>query len=246
MLLRLIHLMLFSVMLTASAQVDTAAPDMPFTIKPAAYIIPSAMIVYGFVALKSPALIKLNQNVKQAVWVNNPHQPFHLDDYTVFAPAVAVYGLNIAGVKGKHNFVDRSFLYGISMLVSTAFVVSTKNLTKELRPDSSNRLSFPSGHTSSAFVAAEFLRQEYKHLSPWYGIAGYAVAATTGYLRMYNNKHWLSDVLAGAAVGILSVQAAYWIYPKIKQKFTAKKGTAWMILPYYQQQSGGLVLLYQY
>jgi membrane-associated phospholipid phosphatase len=90
-----------------------------------------------------------------------------------------------------------------------------KRATGVTRPDGTNALSFPSGHTATAFASAEFMRMEYKDVSPWYGIAGYAAAATTGYLRMYNNRHWLGDVLAGAGIGILSTQAAYFLYPKI-------------------------------
>ena len=110
-------------------------------------------------------------------------------------------------------------------LLDGAVVTPVKRFTNKLRPDGSNRLSFPSGHTSQAFVSAEFLRMEYKHISPWYGIAGYTVAALTGYLRMYNNKHWFSDIAAGAGVGILSVQAIYWVYPKLKKLFIKKKET---------------------
>lgn len=207
------------------------------------YIVPSAMIVYGVTALKSKSLIRINEEIKRTVWTNNPHGHLRIDDYTLFAPAAAVYVLNAAGVKGKHNFVDRTILYTISMAISTAVTVSVKNVSKEMRPDGSNLFSFPSGHTSTAFVAAEFLRQEYRHLSPWYGIAGYAVAGGTGFLRIYNNKHWLSDVVAGAGIGILSVQAAYWIYPKIKRKFSQKNETHTIFVPYYKQQNAGIVCI---
>ena len=45
--------------------------------------------------------------------------------------------------------------------------------------------------------------QEYKDVSVWYGISGYIVATGTGFFRIYNNKHWLTDVAAGAGIGIL-------------------------------------------
>jgi membrane-associated phospholipid phosphatase len=133
----------------------------------------------------------------------------------------------------------------MSYAIASAVVIPTKKFTGELRPDSSNSYSFPSGHTSQAFVAAEFLRKEYKDVSPWYGVAGYAFAVTTGYLRMYNNKHWLSDVVAGAGVGILSVHAAYWIYPMLKKKFSKKTTNTSMLMPYYQQKNVGFVFIHQ-
>lgn len=233
---------------SASAQVTTTVADSAVkknsrAIRPVTYIIPAAMITYGFVALESKPLIQLDQNIKQTIWDKNPHKTTRVDDYTWFVPAVSVYALNIAGVKGKHNFVDRTFLLGLSYTIASAVVLPVKKLTNELRPDGSNNLSFPSGHTSLAFVSAEFLRMEYKDVSPWYGIAGYAIAATTGYLRMYNNEHWFSDIVAGAGVGILSVQAAYWIYPKLKQKFTRNKNGTAMIVPYYRDKEAGLLCI---
>lgn len=246
--LRLLVALLFSAV-AASAQDTLSVADSATvrsvkknsrSIKPVTYIIP-AMITYGFIALESKPLIQLDQNIKQAIWDKNPHQKTRVDDYIWAVPAVSVYVLNLAGVKGKHNLVDRSVMLGMSYIIASAVVTPAKHLTKKWRPDGSNRLSFPSGHTEQAFVAAEFLRMEYKDVSPWYGLAGYAVAAATGYLRMYNNKHWMSDVIAGAGVGILSVQFVYWVYPKLKQKFTKNKNGTAMIVPYYRDKEGGLL-----
>mgnify|MGYP003199246539 CR=1 FL=1 len=64
--------------------------------------------------------------------------------------------------------------------------------------------SFPSGHTATAFMTATMLTKEYGHISPWIGIGAYSVATATGLMRMANNKHWLSDVLTGAGIGILA------------------------------------------
>lgn len=104
-----------------------------------------------------------------------------------------------------------------------ATVSAMKNITKVERPDGSARNSFPSGHTATAFMGAELLRREYWDVSPWIGVAGYAIAAGTGFFRMYNNRHWLTDVIAGAGIGILSVQAAYWLYPVISKTFFHKR-----------------------
>ncbi|MBC7868474.1 MAG: phosphatase PAP2 family protein, partial [Gloeobacteraceae cyanobacterium ES-bin-316] len=130
------------------------------------------------------------------------------------------------------------------MLTTTIF--SVKKISQQLRPDGSNYFSFPSGHTAEAFASAEFLYQEYKNVSPWYGVAGYAMAATTGYLRMYNNKHWLGDVMAGAGIGILSTKVAYWIYPTIKRKLFKNKSMNTMIMPWYQSGIGGISLIYSF
>ena len=128
-------------------------------------------------------------------------------------------------------------ILGLSGIIMGTAVLSIKNLSGETRPDGSDKYSFPSGHTAAAFATAEFLRQEYKDVSPWYGVAGYAMAATTGYLRMYNNKHWVGDVAAGAGIGIMSTKLAYWIYPVIKHALFKDKEVKTVIMPTYQDQA---------
>jgi membrane-associated phospholipid phosphatase len=120
-------------------------------------------------------------------------------------------------------------------------VLSTKKITSILRPDGSEYTSFPSGHTAFAFASAEFLRQEYKHKSPWYGIAGYTVATATAGLRIHNNKHWLADVAAGAGLGILSTQVAYWIHPWMSKKIFTKKNSPASLLPQISTEQIGIV-----
>src|ERR671913_147490 len=152
------------------------------------FYLPAGLITYGIVTLGSDGLRQFNHKVREEVYQQDPEKKLGVDDYLQYAPAVAVYGLNFVGVKGLHNFRDRTIIYLMSDIVLNAVVNCGKKLTRELRPDGSNYLSFPSGHTAHAFASAEFLRREYRHLSPWYGIAGYAVAISTGYLRMYNNR----------------------------------------------------------
>ncbi|MEO8582489.1 MAG: phosphatase PAP2 family protein [Flavitalea sp.] len=210
------------------------------------FIIPTVFIGYGFAALHNHNLLSLNHSTSGEIREDNPHFLTGADTYMQFTPGVAVYALNLIGIHGKNNFRDRTMIYALSNIISTAIVFPLKKITHEERPDHSNFNSFPSGHTATAFAAAEFLRQEYKGVSAWYGIAGYAVAAATGILRMYNNKHWLSDVVAGAGVGIMSTKLAYIIYPAIQKKlFKIIPGNA-IIMPYYQNGGGGLACVYHF
>ena len=71
--------------------------------------------------------------------------------------------------------------------------------------------SFPSGHTATAFMTATMFNKEYGHKSPWIGVGAYSMATVTGLMRMANNKHWLSDVLTGAGIGILSTEIGYYL-----------------------------------
>lgn len=228
--------------------ITTPVKPKPLSFKSIA--IPLGMIGYGAFAVSNNSLKKANLFMReQLVEDRNRFRQLHIDDYTVLAPAIAVYALNLAGVKGKNNFVDRSVMFGMSNLIANGLVFSTKSLTGVIRPDSSDKFSFPSGHTAAAFVSAEFLRQEYNGVSPWIGVGGYAVAVATGFLRMYNNKHWLNDVIAGAGVGILSVRLSYWLYPKLKNTILQKTGktkTSTVLLPTYQNRMLGIGLVHHF
>lgn len=203
-------------------------------------IIPTAFIGYGVASLSVRGLKQLNFSTRDEI---NEHKPDHirLDNYTQFAPAALVYGLNAVGVEGKHNFRDRTIIYGTSMLITSAIVVPLKHIVKEERPDQSNNLSFPSGHTAIAFASAQFMFREYKDTNFLLGISGYSLAIFTGLYRMLNDKHWVGDVVGGAGFGILSTELAYWLYPKINNLLTGKnKSSSAMVMPYYQNKTVGI------
>ncbi|WP_236652769.1 phosphatase PAP2 family protein [Chitinophaga vietnamensis] len=202
----------------------------------AGWAVPAAMLGYGFLALNNHSLTDLNTSARNEIKEDHPHFNTGIDNFLQYSPAVAVYVLNAAGVHGKHNLRDRTVILGISALLTAGAVQGLKTWTHEERPDQTNYLSFPSGHTATAFAAAEFLRQEYKDVSPWYGVAGYAAATATGALRMYNNRHWLSDVVAGAGLGILCTKAAYWMYPFIQRKLFPAHQDKFVVMPYYNAQ----------
>ncbi|QHS58691.1 phosphatase PAP2 family protein [Chitinophaga agri] len=218
-----------------------------YTTRLAGIIVPTAMMTYGAVSLTSGTLRSLDRSTKNEIMEDHPTFRTSIDDYLKYVPAAAVYALNMAGIKGKHNFADRTILLGMSSVLVTSSTFFIKNATARLRPDGSTYNSFPSGHTSVAFMTAQFMWEEYKDVSPWYGVAGYAVASATGVLRIYNNRHWVSDVVAGAGLGILSTKAAYWAYPKLQRLFAPKNenrepAVRTMIMPNYNAQwkSAGL------
>ncbi|WEK17602.1 MAG: phosphatase PAP2 family protein [Candidatus Pedobacter colombiensis] len=207
----------------------------------AAFIIPASFIGYGLVSLAGDNVVRrLDYSTKNELQEDHPLFAAHIDDYLQFVPAAAVYGLNLAGVKGQHSLLDATGLYILSSAIAGGSVTIVKRASHRERPNGAGFDSFPSGHTANAFAAAEFLNQEYKDVSPWYGIAGYAVATATGTLRMYNNKHWLSDVVAGAGFGILSTKVAYFIYPKLKRLVSGNRAMNYNVVPSYQQHSFGL------
>ncbi len=86
-----------------------------------------------------------------------------------------------------------------AQIASQVVVQGLKLAAGRSRPDASNHFSFPSGHTASAFATATVIQRDFG----WkFGIPAYAVGAYVAASRMGSNKHFLSDVIAGAAIGI--------------------------------------------
>ena len=133
-----------------------------------------------------------------------------IDDYTqFFGPAMTV-GLKLGGVEGRSDWPRLLASAGMSYAIMAAFVNGIKYTASEMRPDGSTANSWPSGHTATSFVGATILHKEYGLTrSPWYSVAGYSVATATGVMRILNNRHWISDVLSGAGIGILSTELGY-------------------------------------
>ncbi|AZA83734.1 PAP2 family protein [Chryseobacterium lactis] len=194
---------------------DSLSTPTPFKLKPRQFIIPGVLITYGVLATETKWFKKINFDTRNEIMEDHPTFGTSIDNYTQFLPGAAVFALQAFGIKGQSSVKKELIVYAMSIGISTAIVIPTKKLTHQERPDGSNNQSFPSGHTALAFASAEFLRREYWNVSPWIGVAGYVVATGTGILRMYNNKHWLGDVAAGAGVGILSTTLSYWLYDKI-------------------------------
>lgn len=205
------------------------------------FIVPAVFLGYGALSLGNNAVRNLDYSTRNELQEDHPLFANHADDYLRFVPAAAVYALNLAGIKGKHSVVDQTGLYFLSMGIMEVSTTVVKRAVDRKRPDGADNYSFPSGHTASAFAAAEFLNQEYRDVSPWIGYAGYTVATATGVLRMYNNRHWVSDVVAGAGFGIASTKVAYLIYPHLRKLFVGKQSIYYSMLPTYQQKTVGIV-----
>lgn len=148
-----------------------------------------------------------------------------VDDYLQYVPLASVYGLSLLGADAKHNYVDRTLELATAYVSVGVLVNAIKYTVRTERPDGSAFNSFPSGHTSTTFMGAELVRIEYGEEHPWLAVGAYTIASTVGVLRVYNNRHWFTDVFAGAGIGILSARIGYWLLPYTKN--LAHRITGW-------------------
>ncbi len=141
-----------------------------------------------------------------------------LDDYIQYGPAAMYVGLNIFEYQNEEKAFDQA---GVFLLGTGIYVAATHGLKAaitEARPDGTEK-TFSSGHTATAFFGATVLAHEYRDTHPEFVIAGYTLATATGALRIANNKHWVTDVLMGSAIGIASAELAYILYPKVRHQW---------------------------
>jgi membrane-associated phospholipid phosphatase len=206
----IIFILLFVNSLSLFAQVDTCncSKNKPI-------VMPIILIGVGTINF-------LDGSADKAVrsWRMEHYPKFHytLDNYLQFSPMVAAYGLNLAGVKGKHNYVDLTIYGATSIAMASGIVTGIKYSVRRERPDMTSKNSFPSGHTETAFCLATVLHKEFGKKSKWISVAGYTVATATGAMRMLNNRHWFSDVCTGAGIGILSTELSYRLLDRFYQK----------------------------
>jgi hypothetical protein len=91
-----------------------------------------------------------------------------------------------------------------AQIMSEILVEPLKLMTRRQRPDLSNRQSFPSGHASVTFATATVIE---RHLGWRKAVLGYAIASYVASSRLHDNRHYLSDVIFGAAVGTAAGRA---------------------------------------
>lgn len=189
------------------AQDTTYQHNKPLLFRPVQLVVPAALIGSGLLARP-----RLNEEIALRRDDQIPGFYTDADDFLAASPVLAVYMLDLAGLKARNDFLNRSAIVckGELMMLGTVYLL--KHLTDERRPDGSDFHSFPSNHAAQAFLAATFLSQEYRDRLPWIPFVAYSVATSVGVLRIANNKHYVGDVLVGAGLGILTQKLAYWTH----------------------------------
>ena len=172
-------------------------------------ILPASLIVVGS---------SLNHSILEKNWklflrnrVGNQFE-FKIDDYIQYAPIVQLYLADVCNVKAENHWFDQTKYLLISNLITSGITESIKHLTLKTRPNG-GQFSFPSGHTTFAFTNAAVLYHEFSNTAPVLAYSGYLFSTATGAFRMINNKHWLSDVLVGAGIGMIVTHLVYYLKP---------------------------------
>jgi len=211
---------LFALMVPAiGAKAQYASPDSSSAFKATQLIAPAVLVGTGMgihylghesidAAIRNWNLTKLN--------VGGTAPFYDIGTWVEYGTPVVYMGAGLLGAQARHSFADRAMEGAMSYLfcVSTGYLL--KKVFNTLRPDGSDYKSFPSGHSMVTFTGAELMRLEY---GPWWGAAFYGLAAGTAVERLYADRHWLSDVIAGAGLGILSAHVGAWLLEPVKSLF---------------------------
>ena len=173
-----------------------------------ATIVPALLIGYGVYTFDGGGFYT-NQEANRDIHKLFPTYRTKVDDYLILAPYAELAIATLAGVESRDDRLNMLLIIAKAEAIMLGSVFTIKHLSQETRPDGSDNLSFPSGHTAQAFLAASIVHTEFRDKSQWYGIGAYTIATSVAALRMINTKHWQSDVVAGAGIGILSAHLAY-------------------------------------
>ncbi|WP_180754657.1 MULTISPECIES: phosphatase PAP2 family protein [unclassified Hymenobacter] len=212
-------------------------------------VVPAALIAAGALTTEHVEVINSDEAVREESrehlrWVRT-----NLDDQLRHAPAYTTLGLSLLGVKGEHNSLNQAVLFALTYTLNNTITSNLKRITRVERPQGNSFESFPSQHTSAAFSAARFLDKEYGAQSIWYRVGGYTVATGVAGLRVAKDNHWLSDVVAGAGVGMLSTEIVYRVYPLLQRATrrvigpTSRFGHHAVLLPSYANGATGATLV---
>jgi len=177
-------------------------------------------IKFGVITSSVAATVLVDQSVAD---FSQKYRSTDLDHFSanILEPFDGKYSFLLMGGFMSHGLLaknTKSVSTGLLLLESYSlamiFVRIPKNLIGRKRPDAwapstpfdwdgpFHGVSFPSGHTTASFAVASVIANQYRD-HKWVPVTAYSVATLAGLSRIYENRHWLSDVVAGAAIGTL-------------------------------------------
>ena len=185
-------------------------------LKPPALIIPGTLLLYGILKPMVRGISNLDNDLLKQI--KNSHPGFHTnaEEFLMWEPSASLYLLDAMRVKSQHNFKQHLLIDVGSIVITGSLGYLMRKVTGNNKAYNLQGTKFPSGHTANAFRGAEILHQELKYNCNLLSYSGYIAAVTVGILRIYNKDHLLTEVLAGAGLGIISTKLTYWIFDKVK------------------------------
>jgi hypothetical protein len=217
---KLTFLILFFNLTTLYAQVDSIKSVHKSRHEFAkSMILPVSLGVTGIVVKET----NFREYFQQKVQSSNLRTNTKIDNYIQYAPIAELYTSDLVFSKSKNEVFQQTKNLAISEILTAIIVQGLKKTTKNTRPNGSP-FSFPSGHSGQSFTGATALYLEYKDSNKLFALSGYGFSTATGILRITNNRHWLSDVLVGAGIGIISTRLVWYVNPLENWKpFKSKK-----------------------
>ncbi len=210
------------------------------------FILPVSLASYGLAAVYIKPIRRLDKAITEGIYRHHKTFDTDVDDYLRYAPVAMLYGFKLAGVRSKHGVADQTALLLLSAAINTAGTGILKRVVGRERPNGFDNKSYPSGHASFVFMAAEMINREYGETSVIYPIIAYSIAMATGISRVYNKAHWFSDVVAGAGYGILATRLSYLAYPHIRKLLMHGKSSNLVLVPNIQGNYKGISMVYKF
>ncbi|MDQ2720526.1 MAG: phosphatase PAP2 family protein [Bacteroidota bacterium] len=161
-------------------------------------------------------ILILDKEVEKKFIEENVSIPAEIDLFFKWLPNMFVFITGNSSTKAKNKLIHNLLIISLADVISNSSVQFTKKLVDRRRPNSLFKYnSFPSSHTTTSFCGAELLRLKLKKKSLPLSLSGYALASIAASLRLYKRKHWFSDIVAGAVIGIVSARLSFTLYKKL-------------------------------
>jgi membrane-associated phospholipid phosphatase len=155
----------------------------------------------GLAAAVHPADDNVTESLTSSTFADHFFKPgaYLGQSYTLLAVSATVYIIGRAKDEPKVSHVGMDLIRAVAIAEGITQIL--KYSTRRERPDGSGKTSFPSGHAADTFAFATALE---RHLGWRYAVPGYIFASYVAASRLPANRHWLSDVVFGSAVGIIA------------------------------------------
>ncbi len=205
-------------------------------------VLPLSLITAGVVISGSRFEKNIKKKLRDGEGVIDYAIP--IDDLMQYFPIAQLYVADFLGVKAKNHWFDQTKYLIISNVITAALTHGAKFAINKERPNGSS-YAFPSGHSSFSFANATVLYEEFHDAAPGFASSGYILTSMVGSLRVINNKHWVSDVLAGAGLGILVTRLVYSWEP-LKNWNPCKKMKDVTFIPSFDTSGGSFTFVYRF